>query len=458
MSDVRDFGAAGDGHADDTEAIRHAIEQGDGLVHFPPGTYIVTEPIEFRLDRHGPGAIAGSGGLAKLVMRGAGPALRIVGTHDKNAAPASFRPEVWLRERMPTVAGIAIDGEHDESIGIELIGTMQATITGVLIRRTKIGIRLARRNRNVLIADCHLYHGRPGGIGVSFDEVNLHQTNIVGSHISYWPHAGIKVQNSEVRNLQITGCDIEYNHDVNAQESADVWIDARENTVREVTIASCTIQALESPGGANVRIEGPELGDSRGAGLWTIAGNILQSQETNLLLRNCRGVAVTGNSFATGFERALKIDRCRVIAVGSNSFDHNPDYQGEYVDGIEVVGSGGINLSGLIVEGCRAGSPESGGAISVADSSDVSIVGCQVLDPAHRGIELKNVRRTRVSDCTVVDRRDRPSMEQAIRWTGAGSANLATNNIVGKGRSGALEIAGGSATAAGNLVEEGRPS
>lgn len=454
MSDVRDFGAAGDGNADDTEAIRHAIEQGDGLLHFSPGVYVVTEPIEFRLGENGPGAITGSGGLARIVMRGAGPAFRIVGQHEGSASPESFRAETLLRERMPTISGIAIDGEHEESVGVELIGTMQATISGVLVRRTKVGIRLARRNRNVLIDGCHLYHGRSGGIGIHFDAVNLHQTNIVGSHISYWPHAGIKVERSEVRNLQITGCDIEYNHDVDAPESADVWIDAREKTVREATISSCTIQALESPGGANVRIEGPELDDSRGAGLWTIAGNILQSQETNLLLRRCRGVSVVGNSFATGFRRALWVDRCRVVAVGSNTFDHNPDYPGKYVDGIEVVGSSGVNLSGLIVGGCRAGSPESGGAISVMSSSDVSIVGCQVLDPAHRGIELQDVRRTRVSDCSVVDRRRPVSMEQAIRWTGAGSANLATNNIVGRGKSGSIEIAPGSATAVGNVVEE----
>ena len=35
MSNVRDFGAIGDGRADDTEAIQHAIDEGVGLVEFP---------------------------------------------------------------------------------------------------------------------------------------------------------------------------------------------------------------------------------------------------------------------------------------------------------------------------------------------------------------------------------------------------------------------------------------
>ena len=30
MSDVRDFGASGDGATDDTDAIRHAVSDGDG--------------------------------------------------------------------------------------------------------------------------------------------------------------------------------------------------------------------------------------------------------------------------------------------------------------------------------------------------------------------------------------------------------------------------------------------
>ncbi|KAA8651646.1 exo-beta-1,3-glucanase Exg0 [Aspergillus tanneri] len=55
---VRDFGAKGDGSADDTEAINNAISSGNrcgkgcdsstvtpALVYFPPGTYVVSKPI-----------------------------------------------------------------------------------------------------------------------------------------------------------------------------------------------------------------------------------------------------------------------------------------------------------------------------------------------------------------------------------------------------------------------------
>ena len=233
MTNVKDFGAAGDGTTDDTQSIQHAVDQGDGHLVFPRGVYRLTRPIEVELGRHGRTSISGEGGTAQLVMHAAGPALRLLGTHDRTAQPDHFRPAVWQMERMPTVRDVEIVGEDDESDGIELQGTMQATITGVLIRRCRYGVHLVKRNRNLTLANSHIYHGRGSGVGVFFDGVNLHQTNIIGCHISYCPHAGIKIERSEIRNLQITGCDIEYNFDRDNSDSADVWIDSREGTVRE---------------------------------------------------------------------------------------------------------------------------------------------------------------------------------------------------------------------------------
>jgi hypothetical protein len=53
MSDVRDFGASGDGKQDDTEAIRHAVRDGDGVLYFPRGEYRITAPIEIELNATG---------------------------------------------------------------------------------------------------------------------------------------------------------------------------------------------------------------------------------------------------------------------------------------------------------------------------------------------------------------------------------------------------------------------
>lgn len=452
MSQVKEFGAIGDGLNDDTEAIRHCIEQGDGRVVFPRGNYRITKTLEVELGKRGRTAFGGDGGLATLIMEGPGPAIRLVGTHDKNADPLSFKPGVWESERMPTVTQLEIVGGHDEAIGIQVEGTMQATIAGVLIRRCRYGIHLVKRNRNVLIADSHIYHGRGPAIGVYFDGVNLHQANIVGSHISYHQHAGIKIQRSEIRNLQITGCDIEYNFDPAAEDCADVWIDAREGTVREVTIASCTIQAKRSPGGANVRIEGATDELSRSGGLITIAGNIIQSQDFGLLLRSCRAVVVSGNSFCSAFDRSMLIERCRSLSIGTNTIDYNPDYGGERVDGVVIRDSSAIAITGLVVESARAGTPEGGGAIHIANSSEITLAGCQILDATHRGLHLDRVKNSTVSGCTILARKPQATMREAIFAAGCGKDVILQGNIVGRGTQADFRFAGGEPTSAGNVA------
>jgi hypothetical protein len=84
----------------------------------------------------------------------------------------------------------------------------------------------------------------------------------------------------------------------------------------------------------------------------------------------------------------------------------------------------------------------------------VLIAGCQVLDPAHRGIELIDVRDSRVSDCTVLDRRARPAMREAIRMSGRGRGNMIRGNLVCRGTRGDLDIAPGTATLEGNVLAE----
>ena len=70
MSNVTRFGAVGDGVEDDTESIQHAVNEGDGMLHFPPGTYRITRSIEVRLAKRGPLGIDGTGGTARVVMDG----------------------------------------------------------------------------------------------------------------------------------------------------------------------------------------------------------------------------------------------------------------------------------------------------------------------------------------------------------------------------------------------------
>jgi parallel beta-helix repeat protein len=432
MSNVRHFGARGDGHSDDTAALQHAVASGDGVLEFPRGDYWIRQTIEVRLNSQGRIALCGQG-VGRVVMGGPGPAFRFIGTHTKNADPTSFAPGVWQNERMPFLHGLEIVGAHPEADGVAFVRVMQPTLVGVLIREVRHGVHLVERNRNLLLDSCHVYHCR--GVGVFLDRVNLHQAIVHGCHISYCRGGGIMVLEGEVRNLHITGNDIEYNFDPEAKESADVWIVGGEGGVREGSIVSNTIQARISPGGANVRLVGPR--DVNKVSMWTISGNHISNQQVNVHLKNCRGLVLTGNSIALSGERSIRVEGSRHVVIGPHSLDHNPDYKGATVDGIRLEDCDGCSLNGVLLEGARAGSDEVGGAIEVIRSRETSLVGCRVFEPEYRGIYVADSRNTQVTDCTVLERAP-GTMRAAIEVAGRSPGTVIRGNLVSKGRRAAI--------------------
>src|SRR5262245_36015233 len=83
--------------ADDTD-LQKMVDAGTGTIRLGRKTYRITRPIVVDLDKVGFTAFVADG-TARLVMAGPGPAIRFVGTHAGTAAPSSFKPEVWERQR-----------------------------------------------------------------------------------------------------------------------------------------------------------------------------------------------------------------------------------------------------------------------------------------------------------------------------------------------------------------------
>jgi nitrous oxidase accessory protein NosD len=368
---------------------------------------------------------------------------------------------------MPLIQNLEIEGHHPEADGIHCRQTMQSTFIGVLLRKLRHGIHLTERARNVLISHCHIYDN--SGIGVFLDHVNLHQTIITGSHISYNKLSGIKILNGEVRNIQITGNDIEYNYDRHVKEgapaSAEIWIEttAEGATVREGTIASNTIQARYAPGGANIRfISHPEA--KLNAGLFAISGNLIGSQETNIDLVCARGISITGNVIYSGHLRNLRATGCRNIAVSGNTFDHNGDYlPKELATGITFDGCTDCTFTGSIIHDAFAGQhtvttpaqQERKGLVEVLNSQRITISACQIVDPGLPGVYVENSKLVNIQGCSILDSRDDPKMPHAIHWTGPGQANLIGNCILGNGTGGAVNTAPESGVKVGENVEVG---
>jgi hypothetical protein len=426
-------GAVGDGRADDTAALQQAIDRG-GRIVLPAGIYRLSQPLVADLNRSGHLSLDG-GGVARLVMAGPGPALRIVGTHFQSADPEGFSAEVWDRQRMPLIDGLAIVGEHPEACGIEAVGTMQLTITRTHIRHALHAIHLRENNRNVLIAECHLYENY--GVGVYYDEVNLHQSNITGCHISYNRGGGIVCRGGNVRNIHVAGCDLESNMHPESPPSANVLIDCRGSRygTAEVAITGCTIQHNNpSPDSANIRI----IGRSDPAadqpvvreGHVTIAGNVLSDVQVNIHLQDCRGVVVTGNTMWQGYRHNLLLEDCSHLIVSANNLDRNPRYDygntQQANNSVVIRRCRDCTLDGLHV----AHVWRDPAGVWLEDCRRMNIRGCTILDCDHAALWLKNVTDSRVSDCLLDDERAKASSHSLVIEGGSGI--LLDANLLGR--------------------------
>jgi polygalacturonase len=450
MTTVRDFGARGDGKTDDTAALGHAVQRCGGELIFPRGEYVISRPLYVPLQLHGRIGIHGSGGTAKLVMNGPGPALHLVGTHARTALPAHFAEGVWRRERMPTVSDLEIVGGHAEADGIRIEGAMQPTLRGLLIRRCRHGIHLTSRDRNVIVADCHVYDN--SGVGLFLDRVNLHQTNVHGNHISYCKRGGIKVVGSEIRNLQICSNDIEYNFDLKADTSADVLFDCRDGTVREGTLVGNTIQASQSPGGANVRFLGAGRDNPNAVGLFAITGNLIGSQHTAIDLVACRGVVISGNSIYSGYHYAIRAEDAEHLVIGANSIDHNPEYRGRSTDKVVLTRCRNVTVTGLLLQHTREASAETAASVEVRDCRNLSMTGCQVIDARGVGIAVHGSTAVRVADCTIRGRADDKGYRAAVTVDGGSSQVMVVNSLLGRGSDGELRLPREVGVATGNVT------
>jgi hypothetical protein len=431
--DVREYGAVGDGVADDTQALQKAVDSGGGAIFLGKGVYRITQSIQIDLNKRGYTSIHGSG-VAQLRMDGPGAALQFRGTHFRSADPKGFSNEVWKRERMPLVDGLGIEGTHAEAVGIEAIGTMQLTVTRLQIRNVLHGIHLRENNRNVTVADCHIYENH--GVGIYYDDVNLHQSNISGCHISYNAGGGVVSRAGNVRNIHITGCDIESNMSPDTPATANVLLDCSGSKygTGEVAITGCTIQHNNpSPESANIRIlgrseSGPEAGLVR-EGNVTITGNVLSDVQVNVHLRDCRGVTITGNTFWMGFSHDLLIEGCSAVVVGANNFDRNPRYAyGNTADannGIVIRDTDNTTVFGLVITNVWR---KSAGML-LENCSRLNVANCTILDCDHRGLLLKDVKHSRISGCIIRD--DRGTADFVALEVIRGHGNLIQGNLLG---------------------------
>lgn len=410
---------------DSTERLQAAIDDSSGLLELPAGVHVISRPLVIDLTKTKCREVRGNA-ATEIRMVGSGPAFRVIGSHYKSAAPAGFTEQVWTNERMPTFVGFGIRGEHADSDGIQATGTMQLTVSRMHLRKLRHGVHLVENNRNVIVEHCHIYEC--SGVGIYYDDVNLHQSNIVGCHVSYCDAGGLVSRGGNVRNIHVSGSDFEGNMSANSEATANILIDCRtsEYGTAEVAISGCTIQHTDDgPDSANIRILGAsnsKVDASEGStsngnaprineGNITITGNVLSDVQHNIHLDGCRGVTVVGNTFWMGFTHNLLVEDCSYIVVTGNNMDRNPryDYGNSTTSKNSVVfhKCRRCTLDGLTISNISAGP-----AIEFRDCEDMLCSGLAVFDSPF-AIKLSNVRNSILSHCMLRSSGERPRVEVA---------------------------------------------
>ena len=390
---------------DSTAALQKSIDDRDGNLLLGKDEVLrITKPLVFDLTKHKAVAVKAAGGVT-IVMDGAGPALRFTGSHQGTASPKSFQPATW-NERMPIISGIEILGNHKEADGIELVQTVGAIVQSVSVRWCRHGIHLVNRNRNVLVSNCHLYEN--SGVGIYLDDVNLHQINVGTSHISYNRQGGIVVRDGNVRNLQVSGCDIEGNMpaDETPTKTANILLDVsgspdtRAKSIAEVSITGCTIQhsanygkdksKTVALGGANIRLAGKKIYPIDSV---TISGNVLSDTTTNIDIDYAIDVAINANNFFAPKPANLRVANSKRVVVTGNTF--NPRQ-------FERPGTIAFNNCAdcVIANSTLHQFASTEGALILDRCSGFTLNGLNISD-CGSGIVLKNSNDTTISSCRV---------------------------------------------------------
>jgi hypothetical protein len=373
-------GSGAVGLAEDRDAQVDAwleqLRRSDGALLIPAGHYDLQRTLEIDLKRFGKVTIAGQGPVT-IRMHAAGPAIRLVGSLSGTADPQSQPPEIDAQRGPRISSGIAIEGFHPEADGIELAGTMQAVIDAVQVRKVRHAIRLVKRNRNVILSNLQLYDN--SGIGLFLDHVDLHQINVNASHLSYNRGGGLVVLGGNVRNLQVSGCDLEANMpaDPMPTEAANLWIDCRPpgSSIAEVAVTGCTLQHSSrggskrvAPGGANVRIWGRT---DYQPNMLTLTGNLLSDTSVSVDLVDVADATLTGNQFFTAEPLDLRMERCQRVIVSSSIFHPR---ESEESGGIMLLDCQSCLLQTLICHRLRHGEA----AIQLKDCRKCQVSGCIV--------------------------------------------------------------------------------
>lgn len=418
-----DFGARGDGMADDTAALQRALDA-HPLVLLPPGTYRISDTLVLR--RSG-GGLIGSGALPVLRMDQPGRcALRL--TPPKNDLAAWIRldnldialgPGVEPAYDLNPNAGgcaIAIDGAGSTA---HAAGVQRAILRNLRLHGWACGVWM-RRHVNTLLERVVVEHWRRGTKASGGRYVGF---SLAGDPAASPPGAGISPQAS----VELVQC--LFNGDGAPPGVSSIGFHVHGPDVRDIYFDRCETATcdygwlIESNTGDynwNIHIRRPlvdrfarhaiALRDLSGPAAVSVQGGYtVPSPQAGAAIdaRNCSGLSVAGGIQVLGVagdgarSQGLRLERCRNSTISGLTLFNNSV-------GIELHDCGACAVSGCNLHGASSffeRQPLLDTAILVSGASR----GCLISGNTIAGVDAARryasgiVVEPSASDCLVVD-------------------------------------------------------
>ena len=242
VKNVKDFGAVGDGTADDTAAIQAAIDStsGAGMVYFPKGTYKITDTLE----------IIYAAEYLSCNLEGVGLGSKIVWAGGDDKPMIHYRGQTGAGFNSFTkISGLYLDGDsftggtYSGVVGIQLADTPQDVFTGVcnvqitncLLFRLDTGILGYYESDQVWISECWIKNFASFGIYNNFGGSGW---NILSCHITDGAASSTGIRSS-LSVTRVEGCVVQ-----GTNLSVGIQIDG--GTVKQGKVGGITNNYFES--------------------------------------------------------------------------------------------------------------------------------------------------------------------------------------------------------------------
>lgn len=415
---VMDFGVAADGVTDDATEIQAAVDAAEavqGVLYFPPGTYLTESQITVDSDY--------------VTIKGAGRQTVVKTTSNVNI----FRPTgvTGITIRDMTLEGNGTGSNQD---GIRCINVTDSAFHNIRVNNVgHDGLLLISGCVGNSVVQCHVDGSGDDGFNVGGDPSTPSTDNTITACVAEnCTNDGFHISDGSDR-TSVAGCIGRSNgHGVGIYK-ADV-----------VAISGCTFS------------------DSTGYSIHTPSGP-------------CTNLTIDGNTISGG-TRGINIDAASKVAVSNNVLSAPDDYGIVFsgatgTDFSAVVAdniiTGGCSVAGIFMSGAKnisitgntVNSPGGDGFYVNSDATyyctAIKISGNTVVDPGDEGIEVEEGSAS--EHITILGNTILNSTGRAIEYRGGPFFNIADNNISDGGDYpilvSASSLRDGKGRVCGNIVE-----